>query len=151
MKAAIGSVAVAAALLVAGPAPLRAAASQASATTTAKTSTTDLDSKIEKRINDSSLKKYDIKVSVNGGVATLKGKVGTESDRRKAAELATISGISRVDNQLVVDMNAANDVKDTAKGTAGTAQSKGESKHPKGGEENKTGDDKAVEKSADRN
>lgn len=149
MKAAIGSVAVAAALLVAGPAPMRAAASQASATTTAKTSTADLDSKIEKRINDSSLKKYDIKVSVNGGVATLKGKVGTETDRRKAAELATISGISRVDNQLVVDMNAANDVKDTAKGTAGTAESKVERNVDKGAEKTKSGVDKAIDKSAD--
>src|SRR3954465_5126871 len=149
MKAAIGSVAVAAALLVAGPAPLRAAASQAAATTTAKTSTADLDSKIEKRINDSSLKKYDIKVSVNGGVATLKGKVGTETDRRKAAELATISGISRVDNQLVVDMNAANDVKDTAKGTAGTAESKVERNVDKGAEKTKSGADKAIDKSAD--
>ena len=107
MKAAIGSVAVAAAVFVAAQVPMRAAASQAPATTTAKSSTADLDSKIEKRINDSSLKKYDIKVSVNDGVATLKGTVPTEADRRKAAQLATISGIARVDNQLVVDMNTA--------------------------------------------
>src|SRR3954465_7087713 len=135
MKAAIGSVAVAAALLVAGPAPMRAAASQASATTTAKTSTADLDSKIEKRINDSSLKKYDIKVSVNDGVATLTGTVATEADRRKAAELATISGISRVDNQLVVDMSTT----DKASGTAGTAESKVERNVDKGAEKTKAG------------
>src|SRR5918911_1457361 len=106
MKAAIGSVAVAAALFVAGNVPMQAAAPQAPATTTAKPSNADLDSKIEKRIHDSSLQKYDIKVSVNDGVATLRGTVPSEADRRKAAQLATISGIARVDNQLVVDMNA---------------------------------------------
>ena len=145
MKAAIGSVAVAAALFVAGQVPMRAAASQAPATTTTKSSTADLDSKIEKRINDSSLKKYDIKVSVNDGVATLKGTVPTEADRRKAAQLATISGISRVDNQLVVDMHAATDVK----GTAGTAESKVERTVDKGAEKTKAGVDKAIDKSAD--
>jgi hyperosmotically inducible periplasmic protein len=149
MKAAIGSVAVAAALFVAGQVPMRAAASQASATTTAKSSTADLDSTIEKRIHDSSLKKYDIKVSVNDGVATLRGTVPTEADRRKAAELATIGGISRVDNQLVVDMNAANDVKDKAKGTAGSAESKVERNVDKGAEKTKAGVDKAIDKSAD--
>jgi osmotically-inducible protein OsmY len=149
MKAAIGSVAVAAALFVAGQVPMRAAASQAPATTTAKSSTADLDSKIEKRIHDSSLKKYDIKVSVNDGVATLKGTVATEADRRHAAQLATISGISRVDNQLVVDMNAANDVKDKAKGTAGATESKVERNVDKGAEKTKAGVDKAIDKSAD--
>ena len=149
MKAAIGSVAVAAAVFVAAQVPMRAAASQAPATTTAKSSTADLDSKIEKRINDSSLKKYDIKVSVNDGVATLKGTVPTEADRRKAAQLATISGIARVDNQLVVDMNTASDAKDRAKGTAGTAESKVERNVDKGAEKTKAGVDKAIDKSAD--
>jgi len=143
MKAAIGSVAVAAAVFVAAQVPMRAAASQAPATTTAQSSTADLDSKIEKRINDSSLKKYDIKVSVNDGVATLKGTVPTEADRRKAAQLATISGIARVDNQLVVDMNAA------AKGTAGTAESKVERNVDRGAEKTKAGVDKAIDKSAE--
>ena len=144
MKAAIGSVAVAAALVVVGQVPMRAAASQAPATTT-RSSTADLDSTIEKRIHDSSLKKYDIKVSVANGVATLRGTVATEADRRKAAELATISGISRVDNQLIVDMNTASDVK----GTAGTAESKVERNVDKGAEKTKAGVDKAIDKSAD--
>jgi osmotically-inducible protein OsmY len=144
MKAAIGSVAVAAAVFVAAQVPMRAAAPQASATTTAKSTTGDLDSKIEKRINDSSLKKYDIKVSVNDGVATLKGTVPTEADRRKAAQLATISGISRVDNQLVVDMHASD-----VKGTAGTAGSKVERNVDKGAEKTKAGVDKAIDKSAE--
>jgi osmotically-inducible protein OsmY len=145
MKAAIGSVAVAAALVVVGQVPMRAAASQAPAATTTRSSTADLDSAIEKRIHDSSLKKYDIKVSVANGVATLRGTVATEADRRKAAELATINGISRVDNQLIVDMNAAGD----AKGTAGTAESKVERNVDKGAEKTKAGVDKAIDKSAE--
>jgi len=145
MKAVIGSVAVAAALVVVGQVPMRAAAAQAPAATTTRSSTTDLDSAIEKRIHDSSLKKYDIKVSVANGVATLKGTVATEADRRKAAELATINGISRVDNQLIVDMNTAGDVK----GTAGTAESKVERNVDKGAEKTKAGVDKAIDKSAE--
>jgi osmotically-inducible protein OsmY len=145
MKVAIGSVAVAAALVVVGQVPTRAAASQAPATTTTKSSTADLDSAIEKRIHDSSLKKYDIKVSVADGVATLRGTVATEADRRKAAELATISGISRVNNQLIVDMNTAGDVR----GTAGTAESKVERNVDKGAEKTKAGVDKAIDKSAE--
>jgi osmotically-inducible protein OsmY len=149
MKAAIGSVAVAAAMLVAGQVPMRAAASQAPATTTTQSSTANLDSTIEKRIHDSSLKKYDIKVTVANGVATLRGTVATEADRRKAAELATISGISRVDNQLIVDMNSADGVKDSARGTAGTAESKVERNVDKGAEKTKAGVDKAIDKSAE--
>jgi osmotically-inducible protein OsmY len=77
MKAAIGSVVAAAALFVAGPVPMRAAAPQAPSTTTAKVPDSTLTSRVEKRINDSSLKKYDIKVKVNDGVATLIGTVPT--------------------------------------------------------------------------
>ena len=145
MKAVIGSVIVAAAVFVAGQVPMQAAAPQAPATpttTTAKSSTASLDSKIEKRIHDSSLKKYDIKVSVTDGVAMLTGTVATEADRRKAADLAKISGISRVDNQLIVDMNAAN----TVRGTAGTAESKVERSVDKGAENTKAGVNKAIDK-----
>ena len=140
MKAAIGSVAVAAALCAAGQVPMRAAALQAPAATTTRSSTADLDTTIEKRIHDSSLKKYDIKVSVSDGVATLRGTVATEADRRKAAELATISGISRVDNQLIVDMNAT--------GTAGTSESTVERSVDKSAEKTKAGVNKAIDKSA---
>jgi len=140
MKATIGSVAVAVALFAAGLVPMRAAAMQAPAATTTRSSTADLDSTIEKRIHDSSLKKYDIKVSVTDGVATLRGTVATEADRRKATELATISGISRVDNQLIVDMNAT--------GTAGTSESTVERSVDKSAEKTKAGVNKAIDKSA---
>jgi len=139
MKAAIVSVVVAAAVLVAGQVPMQAAAPQAPTTTTAsKSPDAMIGSKIEKKINASSLKKYDIKVSVNDGVATLTGTVATEGDRRRAAQLATIDGVSRVDNQLVVDLNAGT----AAKGTTGKA----ESNIDKGAEKTKKGVDKAIDK-----
>ena len=138
MKAAIGSVVVAAAVLVAGQVPMRAAAPQAPTTTASKSPDVTTASKIEKKINASSLKKYDIKVSVNDGVATLTGTVATEGDRRRAAQLATIDGVSRVDNQLVVDLNAGT----AAKGTTGKA----ESNLDKGAEKTKKGVDKAIDK-----
>jgi hyperosmotically inducible periplasmic protein len=131
MKAAIGSVVAAAAMLVAAPVPTRAATPQA--TTAAPLPDATLRPRIEKRINDSSLKKYDIKVSVNDGVATLVGTVPTEGDRRKAADLAMITGVSRVDNQLIVDMNTA--------GTSGKIEA--------GAEKTKSGVDKAIDKSAE--
>jgi hyperosmotically inducible periplasmic protein len=138
MKAAIGSVVVAAAVLVAGQVPMRAAAPQAPTATASKSPDVTTASKIEKKINASSLKKYDVKVSVNDGVATLTGTVATEGDRRRAAQLATIDGVSRVDNQLVVDLNAGT----AAKGTTGKA----ESNLDKGAEKTKKGVDKAIDK-----
>jgi len=138
MKAAIGNVVVAAAVLVAGQVPMRAAAPQAPTATASKSPDVTTASKIEKKINASSLKKYDIKVSVNDGVAMLTGTVATEGDRRRAAQLATIDGVSRVDNQLVVDLNAGT----AAKGTTGKA----ESNLDKGAEKTKKGVDKAIDK-----
>jgi len=100
MKAVLWSVLVAAAS-VALPAPVRAAMPQAT-----MSADHNLDDKIEKRIDGSSLKKYHVKVSVTNGVATVTGTVATEADRRKATQLATLPGIARVDNQLVVDAAA---------------------------------------------
>jgi hyperosmotically inducible periplasmic protein len=136
MKAVIfGSVVVAAALFVADQVPTHAATPQTpTATTTTKVPDSTLGPRIEKRIHDSSLKKYDIKVSVDDGIATLTGTVATEADRRKAAELATITGVSRVDNRLIVDLNAT--------GTTG----KVESKVDKGAEKTKAGVNKAIDK-----
>jgi osmotically-inducible protein OsmY len=131
MRAAFGSVVVVVAMFAAGSVSMRAAAAQA--TTTPSDST--LDKRIEKRIHDSSLRKYNIKVSVANGVAMLTGTVPTEADRRKAAQLATMPGVARVDNQLVVDLDAAR----PTKGTTGALD--------KGAEKTKAGVNKAIDKS----
>src|SRR4051812_30103576 len=145
MKVVFGSVVVAAALVAAAPLSAHAAAAQTPATTT---SDSTLASKIDKKMHDSTLKKYDIKVRVdNNGVATLTGLVPTEADRRKATEIATMPGIARVDNQIVVDLDAAR-----VKGTAGSVE-KGAEKTEKGvdkaADKTKSGVDKAIDKSAE--
>ena len=107
-----------------------------------------LDNQIEKRIHsDATLKKYNIDVDVNGGIATLTGTVATEADRAKAATLANVKGIARVDNKLVVDLPGA------TKGTAGTIKDKtkeGAEKTKEGaekvGEKTKKGAEKVVDK-----
>src|SRR5712692_821704 len=132
MKVAIGSVFVVA-VLVAGPVSMHAAVPQTAAAVKPADST--LDERIEKRIEkDPSLKKHDIKIAVNNGVATLTGTVASQAERRKAAQLATIAGISRVDNQLVVDPSAR-----TTKGTAGTIGEKTKEGAVKVGEKTKEG------------
>jgi osmotically-inducible protein OsmY len=134
MKAILGSVVVVAAVLAAGSVSMRAAALQ---TTTITPADSTLDKKIEKKIQDSSLKKYDVHVSVDNGVVTLTGTVPTEADRRRAAQLATMPGVARVDNQILVDLNATR-----SKGTAGTVE-RGTSK---AAEKTKEGTEKAVDK-----
>ena len=129
MKAVVGSVFVLAAF-VAIPAPMGAASPQA-----AMSADHNLDERIENRLSTSTLKKYGVKVSVTNGVATLTGTVRTEADRRKAAQLATIRGISRVENQLVIDQSAPT-------GTTG----KMKSTVKEGAEKTKAGAEKVVEK-----
>src|SRR5262245_32444809 len=129
MKGFIGGV-LCAAVLAWGPAT--ASAQTATATTTAQRNS--IDSRIEQRIKaDATLKRYNIKVSVQGDVATLSGTVPTEADRGKAAELAKVNGITRVDNQIIVDLDAG------TRGTAGTIE--------KGAEKTKEGVGKAIDKS----
>jgi len=127
----IGSV-VCAGLLAMGPAAVSAQTSTASAQANKST-----DARIMQRLKaDPSLKRYNIKVSVDGSIATLSGTVATEADRSKAADLAMVSGVTRVDNQILVDLNAA------TTGTAGTV----ERKTKEGAEKTKSGVDKAIDK-----
>jgi hyperosmotically inducible protein len=136
MKAAMGSVFIVAAL-VAGPMSMHAVASQQTAV---KTADHTLDERIEKRIHsDAALKKHDVKVSVDDGVATLTGTVAAEADRARATRLATIPGVARVNNQIIVDLAAGTR---GAKGTAGTVERKAR----EGAEKTKEGAEKAVEK-----
>src|SRR5919198_4375504 len=96
---------------------------------------------IEKRIaGDPALKKYDIKVTVDGGVATLSGSVATEADRAKAAADAKVAGVTRVDNQILVEPDAG------SRGVKGTAGKVGE-KTKEGAGKTKEGAGKVYDKS----
>ena len=107
-----------------------------------------LDKQIEKQIKaDPSLKHADIHVSVEGGVATLTGNVATDAERSRAGRLAKIGGVTRVDNQILVDPYAK------PKGTTGKIESKtkeGAEKTKEGaqtvGEKTKEGSEKVWDK-----
>ena len=142
MKAAFGSVLVVAAL-VAVPVPARAAEPQTAAV---KPADSTLDERIEKRLNASTLKRYDIDVKVDAGVARLTGTVATAADRRKATQLATIPGIARVENQLIVDLSAKKSTAGTMKGKAGNAAEKTKEGAERLGEKTKAGAEKVVDK-----
>ena len=99
-----------------------------------------LDKQIEKQIKaDPSLKHADIHVSVEGGVATLTGNVATDAERSRAGRLAKIGGVTRVDNQILVDPHAA------TKGTTGTIADKTK----EGAEKTKEGAGKVGDETSD--
>src|SRR5579872_1784028 len=111
-----------AAVLVGGPAAVASTMPGAFAQTkAAAASDKTIEDRIEKRVaRDASLKDFSIKVDVDHGVATLKGTVATEADRGKVAEIAKLSGATRVDNQLTADLDA----RTKAKGTTGQIEKK---------------------------
>ena len=136
MKVAIGSLFVVAAL-VAVPVSTYAAAPQTPAVTD-KT----IDDRVEARINaDASLKKHSIVVTTDDGVVTLTGVVTTPAESARAARLANVTGVKRVNNNLVVTKEV--------KGTAGRAAEKTKDKAESVGEKTKEGLEKAGEKTKD--
>lgn len=111
MKGFVGSVICTGALVVAGWVPIHGAGPQSA---TVKSPDSAADVRITQRLKaDPRLKRYDITVSVDDSVATLIGTVPTQADRTKAAQLARVSGVTRVDNRIVVDLET--------KGTTGVA------------------------------
>jgi hyperosmotically inducible protein len=84
-----------------------------------------LTDRIENRYKgDVSLKKYDIDVSVDHGVATLTGKVRTAAEKARAERDARIAGITKVDNQLTLDKDAGQGFVDSMKSTTNTVGKK---------------------------
>ena len=96
-----------------------------------------LDKQIEKQIKaDPSLKQANIHVSVDGTVATLTGTVATDAEKARAGRLAKVGGVTRVDNQILVDPSTH------TRGTAGQI----EDKTKEGAAKTKEGTKKAGEK-----
>ena len=135
MKALIAG-AFALAIVTAVPASIYAATPQAAAV---KPTDQTIDDQVESRIkNDSSLKKHTIVVTVDDGVVTLTGTVPTEAESAKAARIANVAGVTRVNNNLIV----TKEVKDDVKGTTGTAVEKTKDGAEKVGEKTKDGAEK---------
>ena len=138
MKALIAG-AFALAIVTAVPASIFAATPQAAAV---KPTDQTIDDQVENRIkNDSSLKKHTIVVTVDDGVVTLTGTVPTEAESAKAARIANVAGVTRVNNNLIVTKEV--------KGTTGTAVEKTKDGAEKAGEKTKDGAEKVGEKTKD--
>ena len=76
-----------------------------------------LEDKIEARFNhDAKLKGHDLKVDVDDGVATLKGKVPDQAHKARAEQLARVAGVTRIEDKLEIDTGAAKDkIEDNAR------------------------------------
>jgi osmotically-inducible protein OsmY len=110
--------------------------------TAAKPSEKAIDDRIEARINgDAVLAKREILVTIDNGVVTLTGMVKTDAESAKAARLANVPGVTRVNNNLIV----SKDVKDSVKGTAGTIADKTK----EGAAKTKDGAEKVADKTKD--
>jgi len=76
----------------------------------------DLKDRINFRIDTSNLvRKYDIKVAVSNGVATLTGDVSNAAQKAEAGRLARIPGITKVENNITVDKNVDKSLADKTK------------------------------------
>jgi hyperosmotically inducible periplasmic protein len=134
MKAVIAG-AIALAVVTAVPVSMHAATQQTAAV---KPTDQTIDDQVESRIrNDASLKKHSIVVTVDEGVVTLTGTVPTEAESTKAARLAKVDGVTRVNNNLIVTKDV--------KGTSGTVEKTKEGAE-KVGEKTKDGAEKVGEK-----
>jgi hyperosmotically inducible periplasmic protein len=130
----------------------------AAATQNRATSDSTLAERVEARLDaDASLKKYDVDVSVQDGVATLTGTVRTAAEKARAERDVKIAGITRVDNRIAIDKDAGTGfvggVKNTAdtvgqktKNTADTVGSKTKNAAETAGDKTKT----AVETAGDK-
>ena len=52
---------------------------------------------------NATVRKYDLKVKVDAGVATLSGTVATIAQKAEAARLAKVDGVTKVENTITVD------------------------------------------------
>jgi len=70
------------------------------------------------------VRKYNLDVKVDKGVATLTGDVATAAQKAEAEKLAKIHGVTRVDNRIEIDPNEDKTVADRiAKGLSRTGES----------------------------
>jgi hyperosmotically inducible periplasmic protein len=133
------------AVAVATPSYAQTPAATPSATTPSNDSLEDL---IEKKWEaDTTLKDADIDVSVAAGVATLTGEVPTAALKSRAARLAKIDGVSRVENQITIQRPSDVAAK-TQSGAEKAANKTAEGVGVAAGE-TKKGVEKAAEKTAE--
>jgi hyperosmotically inducible protein len=92
------------AALALGALVMAPSAAWAQASTATKVDDSTIKSKVEARLKSAdSLKNDTIDVSVENGVVTLTGTVHSEAQSVRARQLATIAGVTKVENKLEVD------------------------------------------------
>jgi hyperosmotically inducible protein len=107
--------ALAGAVFVAGPVHSATAAVPAAVRAAADDSDDALQSRIEKDLKKNSvLAPRNIDVDVEHGVVTLKGSVRDTNEKTRAARVATVRGVTRVDNRLEINPNIDRSKVDTA-------------------------------------
>jgi osmotically-inducible protein OsmY len=107
---------VTAAVLVAAPVAPSVAPLVAQQTRTAAHTDDALKDKIAFRLEtNASVRKYDLRVKVDNGVATLSGDVATAAQKAEAERLAKVDGVTRVVNTIQVDPNEDKTVADRIK------------------------------------
>lgn len=100
-------------MLGAAPAPL--AAQERRAPAQAPTDET-LKDRIAFRLETNDVvRKYDVKVRVENGVATLSGDVATAAQKTEAERLAKVDGVTKIQNNIVVDPGEDKSVTDRIK------------------------------------
>jgi len=101
---------------IAGPQTTTPKPTAKPAATAPKPADSDLRDRIAHRLDTSTmLHKYDVKVAVTGGVATLTGTVATAAQKTEAGRVAHVTGITKVDNQVTVDANVDKSLMEKAK------------------------------------
>jgi hyperosmotically inducible protein len=109
MKRSVITLVTAATFMSAGWVPTPAFA-QTPAATSARPDNDTLETAIENKWEaDAALKDADIDVEVANGIATLTGEVKTAALKSRAARLAKVDGVTRVDNQITVDARTVAD------------------------------------------
>jgi osmotically-inducible protein OsmY len=107
---------VTAAVLVAVPVAPASVAPLVAQTKPAAQTDDALKDKIAFRLEtNASVRKYDLRVKVANGVATLSGDVATAAQKAEAERLAKVDGVSRVENTIQVDPNEDKTVADRVK------------------------------------
>ena len=109
--------ALAGSLALTGAAQPAAAAEQTKTPATTQAATDDtLKDRINFRLETSdTLRKYDVKVKVDKGVATLSGDVVNAAQKAEAERLAKVDGVTRVQNDITIDPNEDKSVADRMK------------------------------------
>lgn len=75
-----------------------------------------LTDRIEYRLNtDATVRKYDLKVKVDAGIATLSGKVATAAQKAEAERIAKVDGVRRVETDIEVTPDADKTIADRTK------------------------------------